>query len=67
MAGSTCDLGGRDAAPGITVFDIHGDVTPAAEDALMGADGRINGTSAVVTTRAPRSRRLAPERPWNRR
>jgi hypothetical protein len=48
MAGSTLDLGVRDAAPSITVIDIHGDVTPAAEDTLMGADGRIDGTSAVV-------------------
>jgi hypothetical protein len=48
MAGSTLDLGVRAAAPSITVIDIHGDVTPAAEGALMGAYGRVNGTSVVV-------------------
>jgi anti-sigma B factor antagonist len=48
MTESTLNLGVREAAPGITIFDIHGDVTPAAEDTLMGAYGRVNGTSAVI-------------------
>jgi anti-sigma B factor antagonist len=38
----------REAEPGISVIDIHGDVTPAAEEALMGAYGQINGANAVV-------------------
>jgi anti-sigma B factor antagonist len=48
MAESRLNLGVREAAPGITILDIHGDVTPAAEDALMGAYSRISGTNAVV-------------------
>jgi anti-sigma B factor antagonist len=48
MPGSMLDLGVREAAPGITIIDINGDVTPAAEAALMDAYGRINGADAVV-------------------
>jgi hypothetical protein len=33
MAGSTLDLGVRDAAPSITVIDIHGDESTALEAA----------------------------------
>jgi anti-sigma B factor antagonist len=48
MSETTTDLGVRQAEPAITIIDIDGDVTPAAEDALMGAYGRANGARAVV-------------------
>jgi anti-sigma B factor antagonist len=48
MSESAVRLGLREAEPGTTIIDIHGDVTPAAEDALMGAYGQINGANAVV-------------------
>jgi hypothetical protein len=48
MAGSTLDLGSATrhrASPSSTSTATS---PQAAEDALMGADGRIDGTSAVV-------------------
>lgn len=48
MADSPVSLKLREAEPGITIFDIHGDVTPAAEDALTSAYGQIHGANAVV-------------------
>jgi anti-sigma B factor antagonist len=48
MSESPVSFGLREAEPGITVIDIHGDVTPAAEDALMGAYAQIDGATTVV-------------------
>jgi anti-sigma B factor antagonist len=48
MSETTMDLGVRQAEPAITIIDIDGDVTPASEDALMGAYGRADGARAVV-------------------
>jgi anti-sigma B factor antagonist len=48
MSQSPLSLGLREAEPGITIIDVHGDVTPTAEDALMGAYGQVNGANAVV-------------------
>ena len=48
MSQSPLSLGLREAEPGITIIDVHGDVTPPAEDALMGAYGQVNGANAVV-------------------
>lgn len=41
-------LGLREAEPGISIIDISGDVTPAAEQALMEVYGEVNGANAVV-------------------
>jgi anti-sigma B factor antagonist len=48
MSETMLDLGLREAAPGVSIIDIHGDVTPAAEEALMGVYGRVNGARTVV-------------------
>ena len=48
MSESPVSLGIREAEPGISIIDIVGDVTPAAEEALMGAYGQLNGANAVV-------------------
>jgi anti-sigma B factor antagonist len=48
MSETMLDLGLREAAPGVSIIDIHGDVTPAAEDALMDVYGRANGARTVV-------------------
>jgi anti-sigma B factor antagonist len=41
-------LGVRQAAPAITIIDIEGDVTPAAEQALMAAYAQDQGAQAVI-------------------
>jgi anti-sigma B factor antagonist len=48
MSETTLDLGVRQAAPAIAIIDIQGDVTPAAEEALMAAYGQDPGAKAVV-------------------
>jgi anti-sigma B factor antagonist len=48
MAEATIVLDVREAQPGVSVIDISGDITPAAESALMDAYGRVNGSQAVV-------------------
>jgi anti-sigma B factor antagonist len=48
MSESTLSLGLREAEPGVTIIDIKGDVTPAAEESLMDTYGQINGAGAVV-------------------
>lgn len=48
MPQTTLDVALREPEPGVTIIDIDGDVTPAAEDALMHAYGQANGASAVV-------------------
>ncbi|MDP9023630.1 MAG: STAS domain-containing protein [Actinomycetota bacterium] len=42
------DLAVREVAPGVTVIDIKGDVTPASEAALVDAYGKVNGARSVV-------------------
>jgi anti-sigma B factor antagonist len=48
MSEPTLALGVRRAAPAIAIIDIEGDVTPAAEQALMDAYGQDQGAKAVV-------------------
>jgi anti-sigma B factor antagonist len=48
MAEATMSFGVREAEPGISIIDISGDVTPAAESALMGAYAEANGAQAVI-------------------
>jgi anti-sigma B factor antagonist len=50
MAEGSVTLDVREAAPGVSVLDIHGDVTPACEPDLMGAYAKAAAASpkAVV-------------------
>jgi anti-sigma B factor antagonist len=48
MSEPTLGLGVRHATPAIAIIDIEGDVTPAAEQALMEAYGQDPGAKAVV-------------------
>lgn len=50
MSQSTISLEVREAAPGIRIISIDGDVTPACEDELMAAfdDASADGARAVV-------------------
>lgn len=46
MSQSTINLGVREAADGIRVISVDGDVTPACEDELMGAFERASADAA---------------------
>lgn len=50
MSQSTISLGVRDAAPGVRIITIDGDVTPACEDELMAAfeAASAEGARAIV-------------------
>lgn len=48
MTADTLSLGVREAAPGVSIIDVAGDVTPAAEDALTATFEQLNGANAVV-------------------
>jgi len=48
MTEDSLTLGVREAGPGVSIIDIDGDVTPAAEDALTGTFAELNGADAVV-------------------
>jgi anti-sigma B factor antagonist len=48
MAQAAVGLDIRQAEPAITIIDIEGDVTPASEEALMGAYGHAGGARAVI-------------------
>lgn len=48
MQETTSGFSVRETDPGVTVIDVRGDITPASEQALMGAYGETNGASAVV-------------------
>lgn len=44
----TIDLEVRERAPGVAVIDVHGDVTPAAEEPLTQAFEQLHGARSVI-------------------
>lgn len=48
MPEATLELTIRDAAPGVAIIDIQGDVTPACEATLMEAYGQAQGARSVA-------------------